>query len=163
MLFWGGKQFCRALAERRPAALAKLAGSAQFPSIRGTVSFYQTPRGVLVVAEVHDLPYEDGKCAPQVYGMHLHEGGSCTPMEDSFSDAGGHYNPAGCPHPQHAGDMPPLFGNRGYAWSAFLSGRFHVREALGRTVIVHRDRDDFTSQPSGRSGPRIACGVVQKV
>lgn len=58
--------------------------------------------------------------------------------------------------------MPPLFSNRGYAFQAFLTDRFTVLEILGRTVIIHDGTDDFTSQPAGNAGARIACGVIRK-
>ena len=58
--------------------------------------------------------------------------------------------------------MPPLFSNRGYALQAFLTDRFTVGEILGRTVIIHDGTDDFTSQPAGNAGARIACGVIRK-
>jgi Cu-Zn family superoxide dismutase len=34
---------------------------------------------------------------------------------------------------------------------------------VGRSVVVHRDPDDFKSQPAGNSGPRIACGVIARM
>lgn len=81
---------------------------------------------------------------------------------DPFSNAMAHYNPENCPHPYHAGDMPPLFGNQGYAFLMFLTDRFMVRNVIGKTVIIHDNPDDFTTQPSGNSGAKIACGVIQK-
>lgn len=81
-------------------------------------------------------------------------------QNDPFPLTGSHYNPDNCPHPYHAGDLPPLFGNRGIAWSAFLTNRFQVRDVLGKTVIIHASPDDFTSQPAGNSGKKIACGVI---
>ena len=58
--------------------------------------------------------------------------------------------------------MPPLFSNDGYALQAFLTDRFTVRDIIGRTVILHDEVDDFTSQPAGNAGERIACGVIRK-
>ena len=71
-----------------------------------------------------------------------------------------HYNPLGCPHPYHAGDMPPIFGAAGYAFSAFVTDRFTVRDVVGRSVILHGSPDDFTTQPSGNAGEKIACGEI---
>ena len=73
-----------------------------------------------------------------------------------------HDNPYHCPHPYHAGDMPPLFGANGYAFSAFLSDRFTVEEVIGKTVIFHEAPDDFVTQPSGNAGAKMACGVIVK-
>ena len=58
--------------------------------------------------------------------------------------------------------MPPLFWNNGYAFQMFLTDRFTVKEIIGKTVIIHDNADDFTTQPSGNSGEKIACGVIEK-
>jgi len=75
----------------------------------------------------------------------------------------GHYNPDNLPHPYHSGDMPPLFGNDGTAFSVFLTNRFKIDEIIGRTVVIHAQPDDFTSQPSGNSGEKIACGIIEEI
>lgn len=80
--------------------------------------------------------------------------------EDAFADTKGHYSIDNCMHPYHTGDMPPLFGNQGYAFSIFLSDRFNVYDILGRTVVIHLHPDDFHTQPSGNSGMKIACGII---
>lgn len=147
----------------RPQAVARLSGSESCPDISGTVRFYQTRAGVIVRAEVRGLPCSESPCEARVFGFHIHGGQACTGnMDDPFADAMGHYNPCGCEHPQHAGDMPPLFGNRGYALSVFLTDRFCVNDVIGRTVIIHDSPDDFTTQPSGGSGRKIACGGVRR-
>ncbi|HBN81810.1 MAG TPA: superoxide dismutase family protein [Ruminococcaceae bacterium] len=149
------------LLRRPPQARAVLAGSPAYPGIRGTVNFYRAADGVLLTAQVRGLPQGEGSCPSNIFGFHIHEGSSCTGnSEDPFADAGGHYNPKGCPHPAHAGDLPPLFGNRGSAFLAVFTDRFTIREVIGRTVIVHAHPDDFTSQPAGDSGARIACGRI---
>ena len=80
--------------------------------------------------------------------------------DDPFADAKTHYNPKSCPHPYHAGDLPPLFSANGYAYSAVLTDRFTVDEIIGKTVVIHSSPDDFTTQPSGNAGRKIACGVI---
>lgn len=147
-----------------PQAAAPMAGSKDYPDIAGMVWFYQTNRGVLVCAQLSGLPHSDDPCGGRVFGFHIHSGGSCTgDMGDPFAHAMSHYNPHGCEHPYHAGDLPPLFGNGGTALALFLTGRFTVEEVIGKTVIVHDRPDDFTTQPSGSSGTKIACGVIQKM
>lgn len=150
----------------RPQAVARLRGGENHPGISGAVRFYQTCSGVLVRAEVSGLPSSagEGACHGRVFGFHIHAGSDCGgSMDDPFSDAMAHYNPGGCAHPYHAGDLPPLFGNGGYALSVFLTDRFSVSEVIGRTVIIHDRPDDFTTQPSGNSGTKIACGVVERL
>ena len=54
-----------------------------------------------------------------------------------------------------------LCKNRAYL--SVLTDRFNVSDIIGRTVIIHNMPDDFTSQPSGNAGEKIACGVIKKV
>ena len=145
----------------RPHAAAQLTGSSAYPAIRGSVRMYQTKYGVLVSAELSGLPSPSGPCESPIFGFHLHEGERCTgTTEEPFADALGHYNPQDCPHPYHAGDFPPLFSNHGIIFSVFLTDRFSLREVIGKTIILHAAPDDFTTQPAGNAGARIACGVI---
>lgn len=144
-------------------ASAVINGSTEYPNIQGSVRFYQTRNGVLVAAEINGLPNSDEKCHQSVFAFHIHEGMLCEgDMHDPFSGAMSHYNPNNCEHPFHAGDLSPLFGNHGYAFTAFLIDRFSLSEIIGKTVIIHRNPDDFTTQPSGNAGEKLACGVVEK-
>ena len=147
---------------RPPQAVANIKGSPIYPNIEGRVSFYTVKSGVIVVSVISDLPYGEGECGGYVLGFHIHSGTSCTGDDtDYFKNAMTHYNPKNCNHPYHAGDMPPLFSAGGRAFSAFLTDRFTVKEIIGKTVIIHSMPDDFTTQPSGNSGEKIACGVIQ--
>ncbi len=140
-------------------AAANIRGSSSYPNLHGTVRFKQTDQGVLVTAETFGLPCDE--CEPNIFAFHIHEGNSCTgTIKDPFADAKGHYNPSGAKHPFHAGDLPPIFGNHGYARMSVLTDRFKVREIIGRVIIIHRNFDDFTSQPSGNAGEKIACGKI---
>ncbi len=146
---------------RRANAAAFISGSEKYPDIQGRVLFYQLPKGVVVCTEVINLPKNEGECNSRIFAFHIHSGSKCEGnAEDPFADAGMHYNPDNCPHPYHAGDLPPLFSAGGRAFSVFLSDRFTVKEIIGRTVIIHASPDDFTTQPSGNSGEKIACGVI---
>ncbi len=148
----------------RPQATANIAGSESYPGISGAVRFYQTNAGVIVQAEIDGLPDSQAPCQGRVFGFHIHEGGDCEgDREDPFADSMSHYNPHGCEHPYHAGDLPPLFGNRGFALSLFLTDRFSAEEVIGRTIIIHDRPDDFTTQPSGNAGTKIACGAIYRV
>lgn len=147
---------------RWPEATAIMKGNSRYPEINGAVRLYQTGCGVIVAAEISGLPVAEKACGNSVFGFHIHEGGRCEgTMQQPFERVGSHYNPKACEHPQHAGDLPPLFGNNGYALSVFLTNRFSVSEVIGRTVIIHLQADDFMTQPSGNSGEMIACGEIQ--
>lgn len=149
------------LLARAPEAVAYVAGNADHPQLHGSVKFYTTKSGVLVTAEVFGLPPESRPCETRIFAFHIHSGASCTGnAEDSFADVGMHYNPTNCPHPHHAGDMPPLFSANGKAFLAFFTDRFSVKEILGKTVVIHDSPDDFTTQPSGNAGKKIACGRI---
>lgn len=162
--FFEQMQLLTSILRQSPSAVAKIQGSERYPDIRGEVTFHQTSAGVLVSTQIAGLPTSDGDCAGRVFAFHIHGGGACTGNStDPFADALTHYDPYGCEHPLHAGDLPPLFGNHGYAFSVCLTDRFSVSEIIGKTVIVHADADDFTSQPSGKAGEKIACGEIKKI
>ena len=153
-----------AVLRRRPDAWASVTGSSEYPRIHGTVRFYQTSCGVIVTAQISGLPQSTAVCETQFFGFHIHEGNKCSGnQEDPFADAGTHYNPESCPHPAHAGDLPPLLGNHGLAVQLFLTNRFTVQEITGRTVIIHMQPDDFTTQPAGNAGAKIACGIIHSI
>lgn len=145
---------------RRSDAVAEINGEDR--NIRGNVRFYQTECGVLVAAEIYGFDSVQKKCEERIPGFHIHEGNSCSgDHNDPFADAMSHYNPDKCLHPYHAGDMPPLFVSCNRAFMVFLTDRFTVDEIIGRTVIIHSNPDDFTTNPSGNSGPKIACGEIK--
>lgn len=147
---------------RMPDAVCIINGSPDYPKIKGKMLFYQTKSGVVVRADINGLPYSDVRCKENVFGFHIHGGEACNGNEqDYFAEAGMHYNPENCPHPNHAGDLPPLFGVGGRAFSAFLTDRFTVKNVMGKTVIIHSKPDDFTTQPSGNAGEKIACGIIR--
>ncbi len=156
--------FCLASVLRgRPHATANLQGNDTCPDITGCIRFYQTNAGVVVYAQVKGLPSSETTCHDRIFAFHIHDGSECSgSMENPFSAAGAHYDPHERKHPCHAGDLPPLFGNDGMAVSAFLTNRFNVQEVIGKTVIIHDQPDDFTTQPAGNAGTKIACGVIRQ-
>ena len=140
-----------------PKAMALIYGGDSAPEVFGRVKFYQKGRCVLVVAHIDGLP----KTSAGFFGFHIHDGKACT--GENFADSGMHFNPQNAPHPAHAGDMPPLTlcGNKAHL--EFLTDRIKINEIIGRTVIIHSMPDDFTTQPSGNAGTKIACGVIERV
>jgi len=100
----------------------------------------------------------------------VHEKGDCS-SPDAMS-AGGHFNPGGSPHgnfeaaTHHAGDLPSLKADAGgtvkfdFATRSLTVGDKGPNDVVGKGLIVHRDPDDYTTQPTGNSGPRIACAVI---
>lgn len=139
-----------------PQASATICGGENSPNISGHVKFYQTTGGVLIYAVITGLPRGN-----TFHGFHVHEGDNCGGTADNlFANTGSHYNPDKKPHPFHAGDMPPLLNSNGNAISLFLTDRFSVKDVIGKTVVIHELPDDFTTQPSGNSGEKIACGKI---
>lgn len=140
------------------AELSPASGS----NVRGTVHFYETSKGVRVVAKVNGL-------TPGPHGFHIHEKGDCSAPD--ATSAGGHFNPTGAKHgaphaaERHAGDFGNIVAN------ASGEGRYENLDAritfdgpnsiIGRAVIVHANADDMTTQPTGNAGGRVACGVIQ--
>ena len=151
--------FVNILEKNTPQDVAWVKGSSSHASLSGLVKFYSTPYGgVLVEAEVFGLPNISEENSSDFYAMHIHANGEC---HDDFQSAGSHFNPTNSLHPKHAGDLLPLLGSQGYAWGAFYDKRFTIDEIIGRSVIIHAGRDDFTTQPAGDSGSRIGCGIIR--
>lgn len=140
----------------RPCAIARVAGGEQYPCLYGTVKFYPAGKNILVVADVCGLPNSE----TGIFGMHIHGGESC--MGADFKESGSHYNPDDRPHPNHAGDLPPLFSCGGKAFLAVMTDRFCLKDILEKTFVIHSDPDDFHTQPAGNSRQKIGCGVIQR-
>ena len=116
----------------------------------------------MVTAKVNGLPQSSDSCTGRFFGFHIHEGSSCSgTISDEFANAKTHLNPTNCPHPFHIGDLPPLIENNGYAHMTVLINKFKIKDILGKVVIIHDSPDDFTTQPSGNSGSKIACGIIE--
>jgi len=146
------------------AALAPTGAISPNPTM-GKVTFTPLGHGVRVSGEVHGL--QPGT----EHGFHIHEKGDCG---GNGNASGGHFNPAGGTHGKfaapgsHAGELPSLVADAGGV--AKFSVEVHAisltdgaaNNVVGRAVVVHRDRDDFTTQPAGNSGPRVACGIITR-
>lgn len=134
-------------------------------NISGYIRFYQSGQDSMrVSAQVKGLQPNS------VRGFHIHENGNCS-SPDAMS-AGGHYNPSGHRHGKagpesHVGDLPSLMADAsGVATLVYETKNVSIGTGLpsdvkGRAVVVHKDADDYTTQPTGNSGARIGCGVIQ--
>ncbi len=132
-------------------------------SAAGTVTFEQHGPHVMVTGRITGLKPN------QEHGFHVHEKGDCS-SGDGMS-TGGHFNPDGKPHgppsaAHHAGDLPALKADG----SGVATLSFHLEgvtvgsgptNLVGRGLIVHVSPDDYTTQPTGNSGARIACAVIK--
>lgn len=136
-------------------AIARIKGGPDAPQVSGEVRFYQECGNVLLVAELSGMP-TGGESA--FFALHIHDGDSCG--GEDFGRTGGHYNPHGAAHPNHAGDLPPLLRFCDRAFLAVRTDRFCVKDVVGKTVVIHAGADDFRSQPAGNAGKKIACGVI---
>jgi Cu-Zn family superoxide dismutase len=131
----------------------------------GKVTFTPLEHGVRVAGEVR------GFAPGTEHGFHIHEKGDCG---DNGNASGGHFNPTGGMHGKfaapgsHAGELPSLVADAsGVARfsvdvQAISLADGAVNNVVGRALVVHRDRDDFTTQPAGNSGPRIACALITR-
>ena len=137
----------------------------------GTVRAWQTAGGVTFRVDASGLPHG-------VHGIHVHSVGRCDGPE--FTSAGAHWNPAdrkhgtGNPQGPHAGDLPNVevaangvLGQAVTLAGATLTGPAGtpglVLDADGAALVVHAAADDYMTDPSGNSGARIACAVIQPV
>ncbi len=145
------------------AASANLA-SASASLVSGKLSLMPMRDGVHLTGEVGGLPPNS------THAIHIHENGDCSATD--ASSAGGHFNPTRQPHGKvgtathHAGDMNNIVANASgvarvdlHASGVVLGGNAD-NNAVGRAVVVHAAPDDYTSQPAGNAGARVACGVI---
>lgn len=154
---------CSTFESQGPRAVARLEAAKGDP-VWGSVSFAESGDAVVVRADVRGLR------ANGEFGFHVHEKGDCSSAD--FMSAGGHFNPGGKPHAhhgkpeRHAGDLKNLTANsEGSAIYVFETKLLTVSKGpnsvVGRAVVIHANPDDYTSQPAGNSGPRIACGLIR--
>ena len=131
-----------------------------------TLTLSDAGNGILVTGTLTELPVGP-------HAIHFHEVGKCEPP---FESAGGHFNPTAKLHGilneagHHVGDMPnvvmpeegegtiQIFSD-GVTLAAGSTGS--LRDEDGTAVVIHDGADDYKTDPSGASGDRIACGVVE--
>ena len=130
----------------------------------GTVRAWQTAGGVSFHINASGLPHG-------LHGIHLHSVGRCDPPD--FASAGPHWNPAGKLHGfnnpagPHAGDLPnvEVAANGVVSATVTLPGATMpgLLDSDGAALVIHAAADDYMTDPSGNSGARIACAVIQPV
>jgi Cu-Zn family superoxide dismutase len=135
----------------------------------GTVTVTNAPKGVLLRVEAKGLP-------TGWHGMHLHEKGDCG--DAKFANAGGHVHQGDKAvhgllnhHANDAGDLPNVYvaGDGSltvelYSTLSSLKGGHHqakLADGDGFAIVVHTAPDDYTSQPIGGAGARIACAAFK--
>jgi Cu-Zn family superoxide dismutase len=132
----------------------------------GTATFRDAAGGVIVNVEVKAM-------SPGLHAVHVHAVGKCE--GPAFTSAGGHFNPGQrkhglkSPDGPHAGDLPNMYVAKDG------SGRFEaltdqitlkagerssVFDSDGSALVIHAGVDDYTTDPTGNAGDRVACGVI---
>lgn len=145
------------------ATLAPLGDS----QVSGQVEF------TVVDGRLHASGQVSGLQPDSEHGFHIHEKGDCSAADGS--SAGGHFNPAQVEHGSvtgevhHGGDMPNIAADA--QGNARIDGPVSANvnvgngddfDIIGRGLIVHADPDDYTSQPTGNAGGRLACAVIER-
>lgn len=154
------RQQAPAEAARQANAVIAMADGKQV----GTVTATEAPDGIRLVVNATGLPQGER-------GIHVHTVGLCE--GPAFTSAGAHWNPGGNQHGleaaggPHAGDMPNLsIGADGTGTLEYtLAGATFagLLDEDGSAFVIHAERDDQQTDPSGNSGDRVACGVFSEV
>jgi len=108
--------------------------------------------------------------SPGSHGFHIHEKGDCSAPD--ATSAGGHFNPTGMPHAgpadpnRHVGDFGNLeadaSGNAYYSRALSSISLEGDSSIIGKAIVIHAKPDDLKTQPSGNSGDRVGCGVIER-
>jgi len=130
-------------------------------TVSGTVTFHEQKDGTHVHAKLSGL-------TPGKHGFHVHEFGDCSCADGMCTK--GHFNPTNQPHggpdskKRHVGDMGNVVADEnGNATLDLIDSYIKLNgphSIIGRSIIVHADKDDLTSQPTGNAGARVGCGVI---
>ncbi|MBD3384763.1 superoxide dismutase family protein [candidate division KSB1 bacterium] len=155
---------CCPITERQVATVEKaivVIQPAQGYNVSGKVTFTNIEEGIKISADIQGL-------TPGKHGFHIHEFGDLSAKD--FTSAGGHFNPMEKPHgrPQdknrHVGDLGNIVadstGTAQYERVDKMISLNGIYSILGRAIIIHKNEDDFVSQPTGNAGPRVAGGVI---
>ncbi len=134
----------------------------------GSVDLEQHLSGVVINIKASNL-------SPGKHGFHIHEKGVCE--EPDFESAGGHFNPTDASHGTehedgpHAGDLQNLEVEKDGTVQAEVTNDMvtlksgeenSLISSDGTSLIIHKEPDDYQSQPSGGAGDRVACGVISE-
>ncbi|MDQ3494703.1 MAG: superoxide dismutase family protein, partial [Pseudomonadota bacterium] len=120
---------------------------------------------------VHISGQISGLAPDSRHGFHVHATGDCSAPD--ASSAGDHFNPHDADHgrvgaaPHHVGDSDNLAADaQGVArvdnrLAGATLGDGAPSDIVGKAVIVHAGADDYTTQPTGDAGARLACGIIE--
>lgn len=133
-------------------------------SVNGKLNIWQKGNDLYIRGDITGL-------TPGKHGFHIHEKGDCSAPD--ASSAGGHFNPASKEHgkmgkDRHEGDLENVIADdKGIAKVDLkLDASYWMlmgpNSITGRSIVVHAAEDDLKTQPSGNSGARVACGVIEK-
>ncbi len=160
-------------AAAEPAAVAQFANANGTPS--GEAQLFSLPTGTEIVINVSGL-------TPGTHGFHIHTNGECASGLDAasgrtvaFGAAGGHFDPGTSKkHGQpgqalshnHGGDLPNIVVDAsGKGAVRYVNPNVTIaagaQSVMGRTLVIHADPDDYTTDPAGNSGTRVLCGVIK--
>jgi Cu-Zn family superoxide dismutase len=154
--------------EGKAVAQADLFSTADSTKNIGNVKFFQEADGQIKMEMHLNIPER----ADSNVAVHFHEHGDCGNKGDNTH---GHWNPTNETHGKwgsahfHAGDIGNIMlDNTGHGMTTVTTNLWSVADTakndiVGRGIIVHGGTDDYTTQPTGNSGPRIGCGVISKL
>ncbi|TCD00086.1 superoxide dismutase family protein [Pedobacter psychroterrae] len=150
----------------KQVAHAPLATTADGKEI-GSAQFFLLDDGKIKM----DLEINFPARADSTVAVHFHEHGDCGNMGENTH---GHWNPTKEAHGKwgsaayHSGDIGNItLDSKGHGTVSVTTDRWSITEnevnnIIGRGIIVHGGTDDYTTQPTGNSGPRVGCGVIVK-